>query len=50
MSQHRDGIQAGRSGFDCGGGKIFLLFMAFEPALGPTQPRIQWVLGAFFPG
>jgi hypothetical protein len=27
-------------------GKIFLLSTVSTPALGPTQPPIQWVLGA----
>jgi hypothetical protein len=28
-----------------GKGKIFLFSTAARPALGPTQPPIQWVLG-----
>jgi hypothetical protein len=32
-------------------GKIFLLYSTeSKPALGPTQPSIQWVLGVFSPG
>jgi hypothetical protein len=27
-------------------GKIFLSFTASSPALGPTQPPIQWISGA----
>jgi hypothetical protein len=29
---------------------IFLFTIASRPALGPTQPPIQWVLGALSPG
>jgi hypothetical protein len=25
---------------------VFLVWTAFKPALGPTQPYIQWVAGA----
>jgi hypothetical protein len=32
-----------------GRSKIFLFSTASRPALGPTQPRIQWVLGAASP-
>jgi hypothetical protein len=31
-------------------GKIFLFSTASRPALGPTQPSIQYVLGALSPG
>jgi hypothetical protein len=33
-----------------GGLGIFLYSTASGPALGPKQPPIQWVLGAFSPG
>jgi hypothetical protein len=37
-------LRAGRSGFDPRlGQRIFLLAPASRPALGPTQPLIQWV-------
>jgi hypothetical protein len=41
---------AGRPGFDSWQGKVFLLSTSFRPALGPTQPQIQRVSGAFFLG
>jgi hypothetical protein len=42
-------------GMDCQGrfpgrGKIFLFSTASEPALGPKQPPIQWVLGVLSKG
>jgi hypothetical protein len=30
--------------------RIFLLASAFKPALGSTQPHVQWVTGALSPG
>jgi hypothetical protein len=33
-----------------GGQEIFLFFMSSRPALGPTQPPIQWVPGALSAG
>jgi hypothetical protein len=30
--------------------QIFLLALASRPALGPTQPPIQWVPGVLSPG
>jgi hypothetical protein len=29
---------------------MFLFSRAFRPALGPTQPSVQWVSGALSPG
>jgi hypothetical protein len=44
-------LRAGRSGFDSRQGqRIFLLASASRPALGPTQPPIQWVPGVLSPG
>jgi hypothetical protein len=39
----------GNRGLISGGSYIFLFFTVNNPALGPTQPRIKWVLGALFP-
>jgi hypothetical protein len=33
-----------------GKGKIFIFSTASKSALGPTQPPLQWVPGAIFPG
>ena len=30
--------------------EIFVFSQTFRPAVGPTQPRIQWVAVAVFPG
>jgi hypothetical protein len=45
MSRYSDGIWDGRSGFDSRNCNIFLFFIASRPALGPTQPSIQWLPG-----
>jgi hypothetical protein len=42
-------LRARRPGFDSFQGQDFL-FTASRPALGPTQPSIQWVPGAFSSG
>jgi hypothetical protein len=45
-SQYSDWQQAGRSGFDSQQDLGIILFSnASRPALGPTQPSIQWVPG-----
>jgi hypothetical protein len=42
-----DGLRTGRPGFDSRQCKIFLFSTAFRPTLGPTQPPIQRLPGAF---
>jgi hypothetical protein len=44
-------LRAGRPGFDSRQGQeIFLYFTSSRPALGLTQPPVQWVPGALSPG
>jgi hypothetical protein len=44
-------LRTGRSGFDPRQEqRIFLLVPASRPALGPTQPNVQWVPGVLSPG
>jgi hypothetical protein len=51
LSRYSDELRAGRPGFNSRQGQeIFLFSTAPRPALGPTQPPIQWVPGAFSPG
>jgi hypothetical protein len=45
------GWTTGRSGFDPRQGqRIFPLSSVSRPALGPTQPPVQWVTGVLSPG
>jgi hypothetical protein len=51
ISPYSDRLQDGRQGFDSRQGQeIFLYSTASRPALGPTQPPIQWVPGELSPG
>jgi hypothetical protein len=44
-------LRAGRSGFDLRQRqRIFLLAAASRPALGPSQPPVQWIPGVLSPG
>jgi hypothetical protein len=49
-SRYSDGLRSERPGFDSRHCKIFLFSTASRPALGPTQPPIQWVRGPLSPG
>jgi hypothetical protein len=52
-SRYSDWLRAGRPrgrSSSPGRGKIFLFSTLSRPVLGPTQPLIQWVLGALSPG
>jgi hypothetical protein len=51
LRQYSVWLRAGRSGFDPRQGqRIFPLAPVSRPALGPTQPPVQWVLGVLSPG
>jgi hypothetical protein len=51
LSQYSVWLRAGQSWFDPRQGqRIFLLAPASRPALGPTQPPIQWVPGVLSAG
>jgi hypothetical protein len=51
LSRYSDGLRPGRPGFDSWQEQVILLFStASRPALGPTQPPIQWVPGIFAGG
>jgi hypothetical protein len=44
-------LRAGRPGFDSRQGQWFFFFATVSrPSLGPTQPSVKWVLGAFSAG
>jgi hypothetical protein len=48
LSQYSDRLPAGWPGFDSWQGQeIFLISTASKPALGLTQPPVQWVPGLF---
>jgi hypothetical protein len=50
-SDGSNGLRGGQPRFDSRQGKeIFLYTTATRPALGPTQPHIQWVPGTLSPG
>jgi hypothetical protein len=48
-SQDSNELRAGRSGFGSRKGKILLIHTAPIPALGPSQPPIQWIPEAISP-
>jgi hypothetical protein len=51
LSRYSHGLWAGLTGFNSQQGQVILLCsIAYSPALGPTQPPIQWVLGAVSSG
>jgi hypothetical protein len=45
-----DGLRGGRPGFDSRHGMILISSTASRPAMGPTKPPIQWLLGPISPG
>jgi hypothetical protein len=52
-NQYSNWLQAGRPrGLSSSPGRVknYLFSALSRPVLGPTQPSIQWVLGALFPG
>jgi hypothetical protein len=49
-SRYGDGLRAGWPGFDSRQCNISLFSTASRPALGPTQPPIQWVPGVKLQG
>jgi hypothetical protein len=51
LSQYSVSLRTGRPGFDPRQRqRIFPLTSVSRPALGPTQPPVQWVPGALSPG
>jgi hypothetical protein len=51
LSRYSVWLQTGRPGFDPRQRqRIFPLFSVSRPALGPTQPPVQWVPGVLSPG
>jgi hypothetical protein len=53
LSRYSDGLRAGRQrGPSSSPGRVkkFLFSTSSRPALGPTQPPIEWVPGALSPG
>jgi hypothetical protein len=51
LTQYSVWLRTGRTGFDpCKRQKILPLACTSRPALGPTQPTVQWVPGVFSPG
>jgi hypothetical protein len=51
LSRYSDGLRAGRPEFDSPQGQeIFLYSTASRPAVGSTQPPMQWVLESVSPG
>jgi hypothetical protein len=43
--RYSDALRAGQPGFESRQGKDFLFSITSTPAVGPTQPPIQWVPG-----
>jgi hypothetical protein len=50
LTRCRDGLQAGWPEFDFRQGQEIFVYWASIPALGHTQPPIQWVPEALSPG